>query len=530
MKKMLKCLYNLDFIGPSPKLYIFEKERYQSLFSLFFSLLIIIISIAFILYSLVTYIKFDRPNIVYSKSNDQNEKREIYIKDSLLMFQIIDSFSFAKINESIAYLEAEYSFIFDNATYGFYKLNVEKCQIGYNINSEYKKVFKEKFSSLASDYINFHKTINEFYCINNNNNDLSLFYAPNIGFNNINLNIIFKNQSKYSPENISLMMIYENNLINHNDKNNPISKSFDYNFIRSFNSFDYTSINFNFQYLKYETDEGLFFEDLISSKGMSFLDMVYYKNTEEVFNLDDDFLTKNFSKIGTIIFSLNKSYYDYYIRTYKKVQTLLAEIMSIVSLLFEIGRQVLYFLNDKKMSIDIVRKLFTNLENKNDIKNKNSLIIKTNINKNKYTSFKLNMIKKTDNIDTSSNKSDNKNKNIISFNNYKSDRIQIASENMNISFNLNKNKDKVLFSNIKRKEDILQKINIFNIVKSSFCCSNKNKLISLCHELIINDMSVENILERFYKLENIFNSVFSCPKYNQSKFKEIKSIIDSIRT
>ena len=180
------------------------------------------------------------------------------------------------------------------------------------------------------------------------------------------------------------------------------------------------------------------------------------------------------------------------------------------------------------MSIDIVRKLFTNLENKNDFKNKNSLIIKTN--KNKDTSFKLNMIKKTDNIDTSSNKSDNKNKNIISFNNYKSDRIQIASENMNLSFNLNKNKDKVLFSNIKRKEDILQKINIFNIVQSFFCCSNKDKLISLCHELIINDMSVENILERFYKLENIFNSVFSCPKYNQSKFKEIKSIIDSIRT
>ena len=64
---------------------------------------------------------------------------------------------------------------------------------------------------------------------------------------------------------------------------------------------------------------------------MSFLDMVYYKNTEESFSLDDDFLTKNFSKIGTIIFSFNKSYYDYYIRTYKKVQNLLAEIMSIVS-------------------------------------------------------------------------------------------------------------------------------------------------------------------------------------------------------
>ena len=35
-----------------------------------------------------TYVKNDKPTVVYSKSNDQNEQRKIYLKDSLLMFVV----------------------------------------------------------------------------------------------------------------------------------------------------------------------------------------------------------------------------------------------------------------------------------------------------------------------------------------------------------------------------------------------------------------------------------------------------------
>ena len=42
--------------------------------------------------------------------------------------------------------------------------------------------------------------------------------------------------------------------------------------------------------------------------------------------------------IGDIEISLNKSNYDNYKRTYQRLQSLLAEIMSVISLLFEIGR------------------------------------------------------------------------------------------------------------------------------------------------------------------------------------------------
>ena len=32
--KIINFLYNFDILGPNPKLYIFKKERYQSIFSL----------------------------------------------------------------------------------------------------------------------------------------------------------------------------------------------------------------------------------------------------------------------------------------------------------------------------------------------------------------------------------------------------------------------------------------------------------------------------------------------------------------
>ena len=102
---------------------------------------------------------------------------------------------------------------------------------------------------------------------------------------------------------------------------------------------------------------------------MSFLDMIYFIDNQQDFDLQKNYMEYNSSKIGTISFSLNKSNYDFYRRTYKKLQALLAEIMSIVSILFEIGRQIVTFINDKKMSVDIIRKLF-NIENKYNQNNK----------------------------------------------------------------------------------------------------------------------------------------------------------------
>ena len=488
LNKVINFLYYFDIIGPIPKLYIFNKERYQSIFSLVLSLLIMILTISFILYSLINYIENDRPTVVYSKSNDENEKRKIFLKDTLLMFQFTDSTSVNKLNESIVYFEGEYIAVFDNATSKNIKLNVTNCNLGVNLNSKYEKLFKERLKTLSYDYDQNNKNINDFYCIDSENTDIDLFYYPNIGYSSIYLNIIFQNQNLYSPEDISIMIIYENNLINHDNKESPITEGIAYQFIQGFSSNEHSSIDFNFQYLKYETNKGLFLDSIEYLNGMSFLNMTYLKSKQNDEN--------NQSKIGNIKFEFNKSNYDYYRRTYKKLQALLAEISSVVSILIEIGRLILEFSNEKKMSVDIIRRLF-NVDNK--------------YRQNKFYN-----------------------------NNLGTERIKLTPEKINNSFKLSdennmymKTAESISDEPDNKNEKIFKNLNIVNIIKSIFCNSNKDQLISLCHEIIIKDMCVETILERFYNLLRIYSSILDLEKNNlglnkEPRFRKVKTIINDI--
>ena len=54
-------------------------------------LITILFSIFFALYSLIIFFKYDSPIISYSKGNDKKIKREFFLKDSFLMFELIDS-------------------------------------------------------------------------------------------------------------------------------------------------------------------------------------------------------------------------------------------------------------------------------------------------------------------------------------------------------------------------------------------------------------------------------------------------------
>ena len=131
-------LYKVDLVGASPKLLIFKNQRYKSILSSLISLLIIIISIIFIIYTLIEYFKYQSPIVVYSKDNDQETNRTIYLKDSLLIFQLVDTSNFLHINNSIAYYEAEYTIQLDDGTYVSIPLIIENCEIGKNIDIKYK--------------------------------------------------------------------------------------------------------------------------------------------------------------------------------------------------------------------------------------------------------------------------------------------------------------------------------------------------------------------------------------------------------
>ena len=103
-----------------------------------------------------------------------------------------------------------------------------------------------------------------------------------------------------------------------------------------------------------KSDNGFFNKKYKNFIGISFSDMTFINKYKDNYDIEKHLEENNKVNIGAIEFSLNKSNYDNYKRTYQRLQSLLAEIMSVISLLFEIGRQLSAFLCQKSMSKDII--------------------------------------------------------------------------------------------------------------------------------------------------------------------------------
>ena len=352
-KDFYSFLYLFDLIGINPQLLIFNNKRFKSKLSALLSILIILFSIYFVIFSFIEYLKNQIPNIAYTRDNDETTKRNFLLKDLILLFQLIDNidtFDYNTINNSIAYYMPTYVTVYNNGTVLNTSLNYERCEFGKNIDTKYKDLANEKYT--------YGRKLEEFYCIGHEHGNLPLFFEPNIGFSAIILYVIFKNNTIYTPEDLHSLIISENNIIDHSNKKNPISKSYSYHFTQAYNSFEYTKINYNFQYIKYESDEGLLYQKSRLLQGVSFSDITFFRNNQGVYYFDESTRI-----IGAIEFGINKSNFDSYKRTYKKLQTLLAEIMSVINLLFEAGRQISKFLCERKMSCDIIDNLFNNNNN-----------------------------------------------------------------------------------------------------------------------------------------------------------------------
>ena len=503
--KLKNLLFCFDLIGISPHLLIFNEKIYKSKLSCFLSIIIILFSIVFIILALTEYLKYDNPMIVYSKDNNDQTERNIFLKDFILMFQlvdIIDYVTFKFVDKSSYYYEAYYMIVYNNGTLINISLPIENCKLGRNLDNKYKDLVNNNNYGINIEYL---------YCIDHNYGNLSLFYDPKIGFSYILIYLSLKNDGKHIPENIKSLMITENNIIDHYNKINPIRKSYIYKFSDSYRYSYISKINYNFQFIKYESDEGLMLKKIKELKGVSFSDMTLYS-----YNSDNH--TDVFRRIGSIEFLFNKSNFDSYRRSYKKIQSLLAEIMSVIGLFFEIGRQISYFLCNKTMSFGIIETLFNKSENKRTFLSQHSLNKRNKLSKDIKIENSL--------IDMSGKKTKTEEKSSIDYlkrsNEVKQSKIK---EKNDLAKNESNNKtNQINFG-----------INYFHIIKSFLCCcqDNRTKLINLCNNIINKDLSIERILERFYILDNIYHFL---SKKNKDKikykinleFKEINEYIKKI--
>jgi len=508
LAKIKNVLFKLDLIGPSPQLYIFNNNKYKTFFSFFISLIIIIFSVFFTIFSLVQYFKYENPMISYTRGNDKSTKREILLKDIFLMFQLMDSTSHNHIDDSIAYFESNYTILYDKGKVERGPLKIERCELGKNIDLKYKDFIIGKS--------NFGIPIEDFYCFSPDNRDLSLFYYPDDGYNLIDIQIMLKNNTSYVPEKIQSLIVSQNSLIDHNNKSNPLSNSYEYHFTPSFSSIQFTSVNYNFQFIKYESDNGFIFKYLKNFIGISFSDMNFFHSYKENYDIEKSLKKDNKVNIGSIEFSLNKSNYDNYKRTYQRLQSLLAEIMSVISLLFEIGRQISAFLCEKSMSKDIIETLI-NRDKRQILRvhnNKINKLCKTNENNNSISNERKNS--QYESVDMINNKLESSER---------KDKVKLNTSKNDVAHKHDKIKQIKIYS----KQ--IDKINYFHILKSYFCFKDKKtEMINLCKDIIREDMCIERILERFYNLEKLSHHHLDIqkekPKIHKSKrFKGEKKLI-----
>ena len=485
-------LYAFDFIGPVPQFRILKYDSYKNIFSSILSIIIIATSIGFTIYSIIDYLQFGNPSISYLKKYDDDS---ISLKDNLFMFK-----AYAECNnpivENIGFkYNVTYIFGDGNETH----LNIEPCNIGENINIEFKEDLEKKYKN----------RINEFYCISSQHGDLSLYYRPSASSDRLSyIKIDVFNEICDDINYYYIELITENDIIDHNNKNKPIIPSSYYYKSHRFWSFYFLNIEYNFEFIKYENDNGYFFQnsEVFVAVGASEI-------THENQMLETE------THVAKIKYAQSEKNSSHYKRSYMKIQSLLANIMTIINILIVIGKIIAFILLQKKMNKDIVRMLINRSIFKiNDQhalieKNKKEKKIFNNKNENTITSNKK-AINKT--VTEKSNIKDITNRLF----NIKPSRMDIFFEER-LEKNKKKGEDK-----LSNTINIWKKINIFEIIKSYFCKKGKIKqIIDKCDNIINKDLCIERMLGRLYDLEKL-NDILSKKKLSRINSHINKEFID----
>lgn len=444
--KFDSVLFKLDILGPEPKLNVFGDDKYKSKFSSICSIIVIALLVAWTIYSIVDYFEYQNPTIVYFKDNDKETNRTVNIQDSI-MFTILDISDDAAIDESKIYFEALYIIQKSGSEMEVIPLTVERCEIGKNVDKE----FEEQLSGFR---------LEQYYCIAENLTDLPLNYIPDAEQTSLYISIRLNESSDYEPdEDLFLYFMNGNDIIDHSDNENPFRNTYYTVAINEIVNNKYNIFRYYLQYIKYESDKGLLFDRTHLYTAKSYSHSVVMRTS---LSEDDD------NEIGAMIIEISNINFDYYNRSYSRIQTLLAEILSVVELLTEIGSMVCGIALNKKMSRKVIKHILhknskVNIEN--DDKN-------TLDNSNAKTTYLDNQIQV---------KETNNNLNISAFN-----TLEKPPSNYN--------EEKVIKA--------LDHSNYFHFLKSYLCFKDPNTLlINECHEQYQEEVCIENILKRIYDSE-----------------------------
>ena len=495
MNNKHQLFYKLDILSNPPYLRIFGNHNYKTTWSTYISILVIVFSAGFASYSIIYYVKILEPNIYYWKNSAYEKNLSINLNETLIMFRIYESTenNFNK-NEDLnikAYIH-DHDF---NTPYDYkrYEVTLEKCRLGDNINYKFENTIK-KYKEKHLD-----KSIHDFYCISRKDAEhYSLSYNQYDGYSYLSLFLYSTNISLVEKRDYRIYLVLQNDFVNHTNKNRPIN----INYIESYSSnFDDRIVEttiFTLDYIEYDSNDGLFFDTLNTYHGIRLHDQ-----SQELFFKKRD----NINYIGAIKVQININTFEKFKRYYSKLQILLAEIESISSLLFTIGGILANLIARKKMSIDLSRMI---MKKKTEINKGDFELYQAtptfneifgDIEDIRNPKYKFKRTNSLDNYRISIKTSFSSRQEVKNIGLEKKDSKAIRDKQI-IKNVILKNIDNNLDNELKMK-----KITVSSIIRSYFPCfkDKKTELINLCHSIILNELSIDTILTRLFKLEKIYN-------------------------
>ena len=225
-----------------------------------------------------------------------------------------------------------------------------------------------------------------------------------------------------------------------------------------------------------------------------------------------DYLTDGIGEIHICM----QDFFDHYKRSYKKLQALFTEIVTIIHFLFTLGQKICDILLTKKMAKDIVGNILKHKEYINEI-NRLSSQQNNKCNMNFNDKFKSKISFEICNI---------------------KERTLSENDSSQLESNIKikkKSKRKEIENKLINSKKI-EKLNNFDIIKSFFCFKNKKTiLINKCCDIINKDICLENILKKIYELENIYyllskkeDSNLNINQYVSKRFQEVNNLINQI--
>ena len=487
-------LLKFDFLGLKPELLIHGNRIYRTKFSSILSIIVIIASVAFAIYSVIDYFQFKNPQIIFARDSGLNNNMTIFLNDSLLMFAIYETEEGTLLKNDQLSISAEMEILLiDKYKSETRPYEIEKCELGKNINMKFKGYIERE-----EKWYNF--SHQDFYCLSNS----VLNYNPDKGHNMIILHVNILNTTKYNPEHLKVFYYIQNDAIDHYNKKEPLHPRIVDGLSSYFEINNFYEFTVFLDYLEYKSDNGYFFSNIKTYTGfkMGYTQDEKTSNEDVGYDYEKEIRKGGKSHIGDIIIRMSGKSHEHYNRSYMKLQTLLANIKVIITIFILVGDCISYFIIQKQMSIDIVRSI---LNKKTDIQGSYT-ILKNFEDYNEIFGDQ----KKSENNDFIFNKSNMYSNEKSKYDYYnavfnRKDNFEKKREDKDFNSALLKTINEKNKEANQKNEEVLNNLKIFTFIKSYFSSnSSETKLIGECQSFVENELSIEVILKKLSKLEKIY--------------------------